>query len=91
MINNTKKERCRHCNNYIHGCENEDSHELLDPRKELCDECYLKLNEETEIRMILELDVKIERSSMDEIINYIKSFAEYTTDITTYYLTFRRM
>jgi len=77
--------RCRHCNYRI-----VDPEKLMDPQDELCDECYLKLDELDEVTIILELNVKIKNSSLSEIIDYVKNFATYTADIDSYNINFKR-
>lgn len=78
--------RCRHCNSTIY----KKIEELLDPKKELCDKCYVKLGELDEITLILELDIKIKHSSLSEMVDYFESIANYTVDVKTYGITFKK-
>lgn len=77
-----KIKRCKHCNGF--ECKFG-----LDPKDELCDECYMKLDEIDEFTIILELNVKITQSSPSELIEYLNSFAAYTNDIEMYSLRFK--
>lgn len=82
-------ERCKHCFSWIF---NEDKDALLDPKKELCDKCYVKLEDEhgqEEVTFILTLDYKVNRSSIEEMIEYLESFASYTDGVESYKLEFK--
>ncbi|MFX1453858.1 MAG: hypothetical protein ACFFDB_00650 [Promethearchaeota archaeon] len=78
--------RCEHCNSKIHKnlCE------LLDPKKKLCDKCYFKTYV-NKGKIIIELDIECKRASMEEIIDYLDSFCNYTQDIEGYKMTFKLM
>lgn len=74
--------RCKICNGFC--CRF-----TLDPQEELCDECFIKTEEGLKkFKMKLTLDVVIEHSSPEELIDYVQDFAEHTTDIRGFDLEF---
>jgi hypothetical protein len=64
----------------------------LDTKGELCDKCYLGIDEAPdEVIITLEMHVKRKRSSVHETAEYIEQFACYTNDIESYDIKFRRI
>jgi hypothetical protein len=59
---------------------------------ELCDKCYLGIDEAPDELMItLEMHIKVKHSSMHETAEYIQQFASYTNDIDSYDIKFKRI
>lgn len=83
MTEKSKMKHCKICNNRIYNPK------LIDPKDELCDKCYLKLGDVEKAEITLVLDIKIEHSSMKEIIEYLESFCNYTLEIELYDMKFK--
>ena len=78
--------KCKGCNFRIYT----KIEELLDPKKELCDICYVKLDELKEITLILEMDLKVKQASLSEMVEYFQNIANYTVDVESYDIKFRK-
>lgn len=73
-----KVKRCKHCNAF--GVFKLRS-QKLDPKGELCDKCYMKLDGPDKFKMILEVGVEITVSSAEEVIKYIESLFDRTLEM----------
>ena len=67
------------------SCNSNDIENTVDPKKDFCSKCYFELDEApNKARLILTLDIEIEKSSVSEIIQHFENLANYTVDISSY-------
>jgi hypothetical protein len=71
--------RCKGCNSRINKGD-----DFIDPKRERCNKCYLIMVNPEELTIKVEIYTKKENSSAKEIIEYIESFLNYTSDIQGY-------